>query len=106
MKSDLKLLEDYVRNLLNTRLPDGLFYHGTGHTFRVYESASLYAGLEGLTSKERSLLKVAALFHDTGFIKQYSHNEEIGVQIARKALPDFGYSNEELNEIEHVILGT
>ena len=51
-------------------------------------------------------MKVAALYHDTGFLHHYSNHEETSCELARKDLPDFGLSSAEIDEIMTMIRAT
>ena len=53
----------------------------------------------GVSGESLRFAEIIALFHDVGFIKVYDGHEEISMQIAREALPDFGYSQEDIETI-------
>ena len=50
--------------------------------------------------------KTAALFHDTGFLDVYAKNEPQGCERARKYLPQFGYSPDQIETICKCIMAT
>jgi hypothetical protein len=52
------------------------------------------------------LVKVAVLFHDSGFIQGSKNHEEVGCELAKSNLPGFGYANEEINSICGMIMAT
>jgi hypothetical protein len=52
------------------------------------------------------LLKVAALFHDSGFLHVYKEHEEKGCMIAKEFLPVFGVSEKQLQQIFGMIMAT
>lgn len=59
-----------------------------------------------LSEKNWFYLKTAALFHDTGFL-QSSHEHEIqSCTIAKRFLPDYGYSEEQIESICRMIMTT
>lgn len=106
-------------------LPEYLHYHGAFHTPDVVKSAEALArtakdqghefwdGSANRTLTERDvwLVKLAALFHDHGFLKEYQYNEQLGAQTAREYLTDprlvgTPLSEEDLAIIEHAILDT
>ena len=95
-----------VMDLLDRGLSKDLCFHNKEHTLGVYESAKRYAELEGISSAEKRLLLMAALFHDTGFTKQYENNEPIGVEIAEAMLPQYGYSPQDIKVVTGIILAT
>lgn len=51
-----------------------------------------------------SILTVAVLFHDIGVTKgEYENHEENSVKIAERELPNYGFSDEEVEEIVHCL---
>lgn len=48
----------------------------------------------------------AALFHDSGFLVQSKGHEKISCDFARQYLPEFGYSEEQINKICGMIMAT
>lgn len=49
---------------------------------------------------------MAALFHDTGFTRQYTDNEKIGAEIARRYLENIYYPQDRIQKIERLIRAT
>ena len=91
---------------LKEGLPSYLTYHNAGHTESVIQSASLLAEGENVTGDKLDLLKTAALFHDSGFLQHHQGHEEISCKFARKYLPDFSYTSEQIENICHMIMAT
>ena len=84
---------------LKAELPGNLAYHNLEHILDVLQAAITLAELEKLTEKETDLLKVAVLFHDSGYINTVAHHEEVGSDLAGELLPDFGYDENEIQQI-------
>lgn len=105
-KIQYKKAEQFILKLLSEKLPEGLFYHGLHHTMDVCDAAEKLAFLEGIEGEDVFLLKTAALFHDAGFTKEYAANESIGVEMSKEILPQFGYSDKQVEIIEGLILAT
>lgn len=101
------LLKRHVVNKLQARLPQQLTYHSLAHTLDVLKQAENIARAEGFTCPEGLLtLKVAALYHDAGFIDRYHDHEAQGCQIAQQELPGFGFSEEQIERICGMIRAT
>jgi predicted metal-dependent HD superfamily phosphohydrolase len=83
-----------------------LHYHSVQHTLDVAAAAVRNAGLERIEGEERQLLLAAALFHDTGFTQAYRDNEPLAVEVARQALPGFGFTPPQVAHIGELILAT
>ena len=91
---------------LEKDLPKYLHYHNAEHTKDVLAATENIAHTEGVSEHDLTILKTAALFHDCGFMETYTDHEEISCKMARKWLPQFGYSKEEIEEICELILTT
>lgn len=99
-------VEAEVLRILEEQLPKNLYYHSAEHTRKVIQAVEHLALCEGVRDEGLFLLKTAALFHDLGFTQQYEHNESIGVELARKLLPDFGYSELHIDTVSELIFAT
>lgn len=99
-------MKDFVHELLRNNLPEKYYYHNPGHTMYVEEKVLEIGKHEQCTSQELELLSVAALWHDTGYIKTYKSHEEESCLLARLHLPDFGYSKVEIELICGMIMAT
>lgn len=102
-------LEEYALKLLANALKHSekpLFYHSIGHTKSVVRYALKFGKEEGFVSRDLLLVAVAALFHDTGYGKEYENNEYWGGKKAELALPKFGFSKEEIRKIRDTIMAT
>ena len=103
---DVGHMRIYILNRLRSLLPDEIVYHDVPHTLNVEKAVIRYAKLEGISEEEIILLRTAALFHDAGFILQYSNNEDFGIKMAESILPRFGYNYEQINIIGQIINAT
>jgi len=91
---------------LETELPEFLHYHNAEHTKDVIAGAEELARQENISGDELTILKTAALFHDSGFLETYSDHEEISCEIARKWLPEYGYNKDQIAQICNLIIVT
>lgn len=103
---DFKGAKKYILNRLEKELKPNLYYHGIHHTIDVYEASIKIAELENLSQEEKVLVNTAALYHDSGFIYQYEHNEEVAVKLTEVVLPRFGYNEKAVKTIGDIILTT
>jgi uncharacterized protein len=95
-----------VFNILRTRLPAYLTYHTPEHTAHVIEKAELISHEENVNGRDLYLIKVAALFHDIGFIRQAKNHEEIGCEICSLKLVRYNFSTEEIQRVCGMIMAT
>lgn len=87
------------------KLPEHLTYHNLDHTAYVIEKAIFLAKELKVSANDLHLLKLAALFHDTGFIDNPKDHEEKGCKIAKGYLEN-DYSEAELKKIYGMIMAT
>lgn len=96
----------FMINKLETELSANLDYHNIHHTNAVIEGCMELAIAENIEGEEKLLLKTAALFHDTGFLQHHHNHEEISCELARKYLPLYDYTEEQINHICVMIMAT
>ncbi|SDC88970.1 Predicted metal-dependent phosphohydrolase, HD superfamily [Algoriphagus faecimaris] len=102
---DFEELKHKVFRDILKRLPSYLTYHNLTHTEYVMEKSEFLARIAKVSEEELQLLKIAALFHDTGFIENPKNHEEIGCRIAQEYLKD-AVSESDLNKIFGMIMAT
>ncbi len=98
--------EKYVFNLLNDSLETKYVYHNLAHTQTVIEKAIELAEELGVGKLSLENLQLAALFHDTGFIKRAENHEEESVKILTNFLKEKNIEVKRINEITILILAT
>lgn len=103
---DFKNLELHILAFLKENLSKKLLYHNLQHSIDVAYFAEFIGKKENCNPLEITLLKTAALLHDSGFIKQYFHNEKFAIELARQLLPDFGYNVKQIEIISSIIAST
>ena len=91
---------------LEKELPAWLSYHHANHTKNVIAAAMQLAAEENIAGDDLTLLKTAALFHDAGFLQQTDGHEEISCILAREFLPDYEYSDGQVEHICRIIMAT
>ena len=99
-------MKNFIVRLLKNNLPDFYFYHDYLHTLYVEEKALEIGRHEGCSDEELKLLSIAALWHDTGYIKLYKHHEEESCLMARKYLPEYGLSSSDIEKVCGMIMAT
>ena len=99
-------LFDIIIQKLRDELPGHLSYHSVTHVKDVIESAEAIAKSEGIEGDDLTLVKTAALFHDTGFIFGSKEHEKRSCEIAESYLPNYGYSAKDIERIGGMIMAT
>jgi uncharacterized protein len=99
-------MRDFVIGLLRDNLPGNYLYHNPEHTLYVMDKALDIGRHEKCTEDELEFIRVAALWHDTGYTKTYKDHEEESCRIARHYLPEFGYPDDYINSLCNMIMVT
>lgn len=106
-KPDFDAAKSYAFELLATKLPPTLRYHTPEHTCDdVLPAVERLAKGEKVDGDALLCLQTAACFHDVGHIERSHNHEEIGVRIAARVLPRFGYTTAQITQICRLILAT
>lgn len=93
-------------DLLAENLPEYLTYHSLEHTLYVFDRVMHIAKKEGVSDNDMVLLKIAALYHDMGFINSHFEHEQEGCKIAKDKLKKYSLTNEEIQSICGMIIAT
>ena len=91
---------------LTEGLPEHLYYHSPQHTLYVIKNVIFIGEKENVSKKDMFLLKLAALYHDVGFIDGSENHEEKSCKIAKRELAKAGLSKEQIEKICGMIMAT
>ena len=105
---DFKEFDSIKQNVCSIlhELDPKLTYHCKEHTMDVLEQSERIGKEEGITGNDLWLLKVAALYHDTGFLRVYHNHEEMSCAIFLEHSSQFNFSEEEKEKIKGIIMAT
>ncbi|MFA7273560.1 MAG: HD domain-containing protein [Crocinitomicaceae bacterium] len=99
-------MRENILSRLENELPTNLSYHDINHTLAVEKAALKLGEMENLSEEDFLILRTAILYHDAGYVVQYTDNEKFAKEMVRKDLPEFGYSNEQIQKILNIIHST
>jgi len=99
-------LQEFILEKLERELPPHLYYHNVKHTVDVVTEVELIGWTEDCSDEEILLLKTAGLFHDAGHTVTYDGHEHAGTELARTLLPEYGYSQAQIDRICDIIMAT
>lgn len=106
-ESRFKDIRSSVLTLLEKELDKKLSYHNLAHTMDVMAQVERIAIGEKIQDpNDVQLLKVAALFHDTGFLFTYKHHEEKSCEIMLEHIGDGNLSPAEIEKVRGMIMAT
>jgi predicted metal-dependent HD superfamily phosphohydrolase len=97
---------DFVTGLFASSLPSTCLYHNLTHTKRVLKSTKEIIVNSNLTDKESEVLELAAILHDTGYIKGSDGHEIISAEIAAKFLQEHDVNESVIEQVVSCILAT
>ncbi len=98
----LTVIIDRMRSDLDPRYT----YHTVEHTLDVIKCCEDICDSEGMSESDKLILKISALFHDTGFLLSRSRHEERSVEIFTQARANFTLNDVDVKEIENCIRAT
>ena len=105
-QAGFEAIRAFVVEKLEHLSPD-LTYHNLEHTLDVVMQSERIAKEEGVDDEHQLyLLKVAALYHDTGFLHTYGKHEEESCAIFKEDAKLFGFSCEDTELITRLIMAT
>ncbi|MEO3406325.1 HD domain-containing protein [Mucilaginibacter sp. CAU 1740] len=96
----------YVKMLLKNGLPANMYFHNLQHTQHVVNAAIEIAKQSGLNRDQTTIVKIAAWFHDTGYLYQYKGHEDTSIVIAGTFLMQHHYGNDFIQQVWDCIEAT
>lgn len=88
-------------------LSPNLTYHCISHTQDVVRECERIAREEGITDdRQVFLLKIAAAYHDTGFLRAYAGHEVFSCTIFMEDASDFAMTDAEKDRVQDLIMAT
>ncbi|MCP4310969.1 MAG: hypothetical protein GY790_06875 [Bacteroidetes bacterium] len=99
-------LEDRVFETILVKLPGNLHFHCKEYARKLYNQSFLLCRAEEIEQEDRLLVRTAALMLYTGLTQAYSNFENRSSVIAREILPQYKYSELQIDKICNLILAT
>jgi uncharacterized protein len=105
--SEFLELKSKVLKRMTIGLDPKLTYHSPGHTKDVLRQAERIAEAENIKDPRLLLLiKIAALFHDTGFLYTYKEHEKKSCEIMLETIDKNSFEAKELELMKGMIMAT
>jgi HD superfamily phosphodiesterase len=102
----VQLTETYALQIFENDLPADLRYHDLNHTLSVRESSLLIGAHYKLSEENLEAMEIAALLHDTGYVKAYTGHEAVSAEIAENFLVQHNYPPERIELVKELIAAT
>jgi len=104
--SIFKEIYEKVIGALEKDLPAWLTYHNAAHTQYVLEQAESIAKYENIKGRDLLLVKIAALYHDSGFLIDHENHEARGCELASRELLGSRLTQAEIDRVCGMIQAT
>lgn len=103
-KSELIIAtEQFVTNLLTTKLDSKISYHNLNHTLSVRNAALQIASVSGVNAEEQEIIELACLLHDVGITEVYQNHEAASARIGGIFLRAKGFPEDKVKLVEACI---
>jgi class 3 adenylate cyclase len=99
-------LEEKVFEGILKTLPETLHFHGSEYARKVYNQSFLLCRSEEIEQEDRLLVRTAALMLYTGLTQEYNNFQNRSSVICREVLPEFKYSDIQIDQICNLIMAT
>lgn len=96
----------WVNQLFEREIDSRYEYHNLRHTLDVIKQAEQIGIAEAIAMSDLQLVKIAALYHDTGFSRARKNHEEHSVQLFLEHSSNSSLSDYEKEQISACILAT
>ncbi|XCF04777.1 HD domain-containing protein [Tamlana crocina] len=106
MNSIVRKVKKHCLDLLMHSRCKVLPFHCVQHTLEVYKNVQTIGKQEKCNAEEFEILKIAALFHDTGVSATYKGHEDISANNAHLFLSDLKYPVNKIAEVMNCINAT
>ncbi|RRA95727.1 Pycsar system effector family protein [Paenimyroides viscosum] len=98
--------EAYIFNLFKDKLSSEYIYHDYLHTLRVVTAVNELIKGERILEPDATNLKLAAWFHDAGYILGCDNHEERSCEIFKDFIKEYTFKNVDIEQVCSLILAT
>jgi len=98
--------EAYISNLFKDKLSSEYIYHDYLHTLRVVTAVNELINGEHILEQDATHLRLAAWFHDSGYIDGLKDHEERSCEIFKEFIKENSFENINIDQVCNLILAT
>jgi predicted metal-dependent HD superfamily phosphohydrolase len=106
MKDILLKAENFVTEQYANTDSKKFSFHSLKHIIRTVNAVQSIAEHSKTNKSDLEMLKLAAWFHDIGFLESPDNHEEISAQIVENFLTKYNYPTEKINKVKGCIIAT
>lgn len=98
--------EAYIFNLFKDKLSSEYIYHDYLHTLRVVTAVNELINGEHILEQDATHLRLAAWFHDSGYIDGLKNHEERSCEIFKEFIKENSFDSVNIDQVCNLILAT
>ncbi|MBT8267144.1 MAG: HD domain-containing protein [Bacteroidia bacterium] len=98
--------DKFVFDLFKNELDNSFLYHNYTHTQRVLKSTNEILENIEMDDKEKEIIRLSALLHDTGYTKDRENHEKESIKIAESFLKDENVDEKTIAAVSKCIAAT
>jgi len=102
----IQLTEAYILKIFENDLPPNLHYHNLDHTMSVRETSLILGEHYDIGAANMEAMELAALLHDTGYVKAYTGHEAVSAALAEDFLSKHNYPTSQITLVKELIDAT
>ena len=99
-------LRKRILHILESQLPENIYYHKIAHTLDALRVCNQYIRREKIDSNQAKLLRLAVLMHDAGFSISVQDHEMYSCRIAERLMLDYGIPDIDIRMVKNMIMAT
>jgi adenylate cyclase len=99
----LQDIEEMIIKLFDDEAPPNLYFHNSALVKNICNIVELISTAERLPDEDFVNLKLASVFLLTGYISDYEKPMEASLRLVEEILPEFGFSNENVDLTSKII---
>jgi len=103
---DFEAIKKNVLQRLENNLSPVYTYHDASHTQYVLDKTMMLCKKENINDHDTTLLKIAALYHDIGFLTDRNEHEKHGCNYAKNELSEYGILPKDVESVCGMIMAT
>ena len=103
---DFNKIEKYVKDLMSKIVKENGHYHNLNHTLEVLDVSYQISLAENITLDEIEIIKIAAWFHDTGYVVGCEGHEKQSALYAKDYLLNESYPEDRIELVAGCINAT
>lgn len=95
--------ENYISQLFAAKLPEKVIFHTFSHIMALQKHAETIGEHAGIPHDEMNLLRLCALFRDSGIVNSLENSREESIRLASEFLSEQGVDHEVIHRVSDIL---